>query len=319
MPSFSAFAGAVAGHYTGKLAGLEIWAEESVGFKFWTPTLKGDPGAYATMLAGAHDAIKAADPGAQVVFGGCPFDPQLVPGAIEFQSEVFAAQPRVAQKFDKMGLHPYLFDPPSAGPEIYSNTEAPLVDKVQIETWLLSQVGASTVPIWATALGWPVTSDVDEAAQARYLVRATILAAQAGAEAIFWFTLRDGPNPMSLTAEDAFGLLHNDAQFDGGADGGREATPKRAYKALKTLLGTVGARWISGGTPNVAGLPADGFAVAFAGSDPGQVVALWTLGSTATVTLPGLHGQVSDELGAPLGPSDPGVAIGPDPVYVVAP
>ena len=61
-----------------------------------------------------------------------------------------------------------------------------------------------------TELGWPVYGSVDEAVQARFLVRSTLLAVRAGAEGVFWYTLRDGPRPQDFPPEDAFGLLHPD-------------------------------------------------------------------------------------------------------------
>ncbi len=316
---YAAFAGAVAARYRGKLAGLEIWNEPSNGFRFWQPTLGGDPAAYGALLSAAHDAIHAADPQARVLFGGCTFDPQLIPGAVAFQSGAFAATPGLSGKFEAMALHPYDLYPPSTAPEYGSQFETPLPAKIEEELWLLGQNGAADAPVWLTEIGWPVTADVDESAQARDLVRATILAAASGADAVFWYTLRDGPNPDASPPEDAFGLLHNDGQFQGGDAGATESTPKRSYLALKALLRTVGDRWPDAASPSVPGLPTDGHAVHFAGAGSGAVIVLWTEGSTGAVTLPGVQGSVVDVLGASKGALGASVAVGPDPVYVVTP
>jgi hypothetical protein len=335
---YASFAGALATHFAGKLSGYEIWNEESDGIRFWAPTLGGDPAVYGQLLVNADQAMRNADPDTPVLFGGCTFDPQVIPPAIAFQSSVFQAVPAAASAFEGMALHPYEAYPPSTPPEHGSSLETPLRDKVEEEAWLLARHHDGSQPIWLTEIGWPVTVGdplaalVTEDDQARYLVRATMEAAAAGAAAIYWYCLRDGSNPTAFPPEGAFGLLHNDEKvvgsiadggdaLDGGGDGGTylEATPKKSYLALKELLAVVGARWPSTATPKVTGLPADGYALAFAGSDPGKVIALWTVTSTAMVELSGESGNVVDILGNAKGSSAGGVPVGPDPVYVVVP
>ena len=324
---YATFAGKLAAHFAGKLVGYEIWNEESNGFRFWAPTLGGDPSVYGPLLVAGHDALRKADPSTPVVFGGCGFDKQLIPSAITFESAVFATTPSAAKAFEVMALHPYELYPPSTSPEYGSPLETPLVDKIEEQAWLLERNGAGGAPIWLTEIGWPVAmaAGVSEDEQARYFVRATIEAALAGADGVYWYTLRDGPNPTVFPPEDAFGLLRNDEAVvvagDAAADGGTyvEATPKKAYRALKELLKVVGARWPSAAPPTVKGLPGDGHAVTFAGTVPGRVVALWTVTSTATVELAGTTGSVEDILGNSKGTTMGSVAIGPDPVYVVVP
>jgi Cellulase (glycosyl hydrolase family 5) len=320
---FAAFAAAVTARYSGKLAAVEVWNEENAGYRFWEPSLGGDAAAYGQLLSKAHDSVVATDPSMPVAFGGCTFDPQIIPGAIQFETSAFAATPGLSTKFELFAIHAYELYPPVSPPEYGSTTETPLVDKIEEQAWLLSKHSASDVPIWITEIGWPTSTStgLDDAEQARYLVRATILAAWAGADATFWWTLMSGPDPNAFPPEDGFGILNDDGL--GAPDGGNPdsglGTPKRAYVALKALLSTVGARWPSVAAPAVEGLPSDGFAIAFRGTDAGTIVALWTVSSTATVTVTGAKGTVLGILGTPQGSADQGFAIGPDPVYVSIP
>jgi hypothetical protein len=183
-----------------------------------------------------------------------------------------------------------------------------------MHAWLLAQHGGGSAPIWITEIGWPVMDGLDEPAQARYLVRATILAARAGVSGIFWYRLRDGPNPQSFPPEDAFGLLH----YDPNPAAGNPPSPKPAYVALRALLTIVGERWPDPGDPATAGLPVDVYAVAFTGSAPGTVYAAWTAdGKSESFTSP-IDGEVLNEDGSTRGPVKKGatVTIDGDVTYV---
>jgi hypothetical protein len=237
---FADYAGKVAARYQGELAGYEIWNEPNGGFRFWKGTTSGDPKAYAALLAAAAPAIRAADPKTPVLLGGTVFTPQLIEGAMQWLGEAYAARPDLAKSFDVAGVHTYQAYPPRTAPELGDAIDAPLEDKLGMHAWLLAQHGAGDDPIWITEIGWPVTNDVDAATQARFTVRATILAARAGASGIFWYTLRDGVNhdPGAFPPEGSFGLLEYDADPTAG-----KPKPKPVYVALRALLATVGARW----------------------------------------------------------------------------
>lgn len=237
---FAEYAGKVAARYAGKLAGYEIWNEPNGGFRFWKGTLSGDPKAYGTLLAAAAPAIRAADPATPILLGGTVFTPQLIEGAMQWLGEAYAARPALAKSFDIAGVHTYQAYPPRTAPELGDSIDAPLEDKLRMHAWLLAQHGAASAPIWITELGWPVTNDVDPAAQARFTVRATILAARAGASGIFWYTLHDKADhdPGAFPPEGSFGLLAYDADPLAG-----KPKPKPVYVALRALLTTVSARW----------------------------------------------------------------------------
>lgn len=319
---FATYASTTAKRYAGRVVGWEIWNEPNMGIRFWKPTVKGDPAAYATLLADAHDAIVAADPATPVLLGGTVFTPQFIDGAMDWLMAAYAARPDLATKFEIAGVHTYEQYPPIDPPEIpddYAHTDAPLEDKIWMHQWLLSQHGAATKPIWITELGWPShpaasdASHVDDDTQAHFMVRATILAAHAGADAVFWYTLRDGANPENFPPEDAFGLLKNDVD----PTAGREATKKPVFQALKTLLATTADRSPTDDDAGVKGLPDDGRAIVFRGADPNdRVVAVWTITSSATVTFD-RAAELIDEQGKPIQLGAKSTTIGPSVVYAV--
>jgi hypothetical protein len=314
---FAEYARAVAARYAGRVAAWEIWNEPNNGWRFWKgAALSGDPAAYADLLIGAHAAAREADPATPVLLGGTVFTPQLIEGAISWLEKAYQARPAFASAFEVAGIHTYMIYPPLTAPERVRSQDVPLVDKIRAHACLLASHDAGTRPMWITEIGWPVYDKVDEAAQARYLVRATILAAWAGAEGIFWYTLRDGPHPSTYPPEDAFGLLHNDA--DPGA--GKDATPKPAYTALKALLAVAGDLWPTTDKAAIGGMPADGHAVAFRNAAGRRLVALWTVETAAaSVTNDEADGDLVAQTGASLGAVGKGAAfeIGPDVRYVV--
>jgi hypothetical protein len=291
---FADYAGAVAARYAGRFVGYEIWNEPNGGFRFWKTGLSGDPVGYGTLLATAAPAIHAADPTTPVMLGGTVFTPQIIEGAMQWLGEAYAARPDLGKSFEIAGIHTYQEYPPSTAPEIGSYKDAPLEDKISMHAWLLAQHGGDDKPIWITEIGWPVAAPVDEAGQARFTVRATILAARAGAGGIFWYTLRDGPDPTSLPPEDAFGLLHHD--YDPAA--GNPPSPKPVYVALRALLATVGERWPDPSDPATKSPPSGVYEVAFAGTDPGRVYAMWTATGDAAMVAAPIDGEVREQDGS---------------------
>jgi hypothetical protein len=182
---FAAFAGAVAHRYGRYIHHWEIWNEPDNPL-FWKPA--PDAAAYAALLRQASEAIHRADADAQVLLGGInPFNTEFLRGV---------AIAGAWDSFEILGVHPYV-DP--ATPE--DGNLAASLDGV----WTLAaQRGAK--PIWVTEIGWASgASDHDavgvlgEQAQANSLVRGLLLLWRAGAERIFWYTLKDDPgNPYGL-------------------------------------------------------------------------------------------------------------------------
>ncbi|HEX7604780.1 MAG TPA: endo-1,4-beta-xylanase [Polyangiaceae bacterium] len=314
--AFGAYARAVASRYAGKVSAWEVWNEPNNGFRFWKTQLSGDPVAYAKLLGIAYGEVHAADPNATVLLGGTVFTGQLIDGAMTFLGKAYDAQPDLAKSFDVAGIHTYPAYPPTRAPEYGEGNDPPLEAKIQMHAWLLAQHGGAGKPMWITELGWPTSGSIDQAVQARFLVRATILAAYAGAGGIFWYTLRDGPHPEAFPPEDAFGLLGNDQ--DPGVS--KEATPKRAYSALKALLAITGERHPLAASAKIEGLPDDARAIRFGGSGAKELVALWTVTTQdAEVTWDEAPASVHDELGVKTGAVATGgkLHVGPDVTYVV--
>jgi hypothetical protein len=71
LARWSAFLARLARHYRGKVAYYEIWDEPNIS-RFWYPI--PSPDQYAALLEASYTAIKAAAPGAQVMFGGMAFN-----------------------------------------------------------------------------------------------------------------------------------------------------------------------------------------------------------------------------------------------------
>ena len=306
---YADYAAAVASRYAGRVDDWEIWNEPNQGLRFWKPTLSGDPTAYGTLLEDAFDSIHSAAPSARVLLGGTVFTPQIIEGAMQFLGEAYDAHPDLAQHFDVAGVHAYQAYPPQTAPETGELADPPLDAKIEMHAWLLAQHGASATPIWITELGWPVYGTVDEAAQARFLVRATLIAARAGASAVFWYTLRDGPNPTAFPPEDAFGLLHNDS------------TPKPAYGALKTMLAVLGDLSPESDAAPIDALPPDARAIVFRGGGKTAVAAWTTASANETVTWTGDAATLTTQSGADGGAIARGaaLALSPDVTYVVSP
>ncbi len=302
---YADFAAQVAARYAGKVDAWEIWNEPNQGLRFWKPTLSGDPNAYGALLEDAFTSIHQSAPNANVLLGGTVFTPQIIEGAIPWLSDAYAAHPDLAQHFDTAGVHAYMSYPPQSAPEEGVLQNPPLDAKIQMHAWLLAEHGGDAKPIWITELGWPVYGTVDEAAQARFTVRATLIAARAGASAIFWYTLRDGPNPTAFPPEDAFGLWHNDS------------SPKPVFVALTSMLTVLGDLSAQSDAPPISGLPSDARAIVFRGNGK-TVVAAWTIATNESVTWTGPTANVLSQSGAPTGSIASGgsLALGPDVIYV---
>lgn len=205
---WAAFAAAAAQRYGRYIQHWEIWNEPDNPL-FWKPAPNARD--YAHLLMRASQAIRAIAPDARVLIGGFnPFN-------TGFLKQV--AEAGAWGSFDILAIHPYV-DP--ASPE-----RANLAAAAAGVQALAAQWGAK--PIWVTEVGWasgPSDHDaagtLDERDQAALLVRGMLLLWRAGAERIFWYTLKDDPNNL-------YGLV---ALGQGRADYTRL---KPAYYAFQTL------------------------------------------------------------------------------------
>jgi hypothetical protein len=128
-------------------------------------------------------------------------------------------------------------------------------------------------------MGWPSWEDVDEEAQADFLVREVALAQADGVHDVCWYTLEDGDSPEA-NPEEAFGLAR--------AGPGAWKPAGEAYVELSESLGALGGPMSCyGRAVEALDLPDGVFAVRWSdGLD--ALTALWTIGGEVEVTLPGL-------------------------------
>ena len=111
----------------------QVWNEPDFA-RYWAP--QPFAASYVRLLAAAHRAIKAADPGAQVVLAGLP----------EFSWQYLAqilAVPGAAGDFDVAAAHPYTADP------------AGVITILGRDRAALDAHGAAAKPLLATEVTWP--------------------------------------------------------------------------------------------------------------------------------------------------------------------
>jgi hypothetical protein len=286
--TFAAFAGAAAGRYRDRVQAWEVWNEPNNSLSgFWKP--EPDPAGYARLAKAAAAAIARADRKATIVTGGLAptFDLLLYQRDWGFFTEASKAERRWFRRFDAAALHPYtlLQAPP---PEQDNLPLGPSVPH-QIADFRdrLTESHATRLPLWVTELGWHTAPDsgvpgfppgVSEEDQARFLVRATVLALAQGVERICWYTLLDYPNFLS-NKEDAFGLFHYTANPTAAT-----LDPKPAYQAAKTLAALLGSTRFAKDTRIAFHLPPEGYAFQFRRAKPAQtIVVYWATRDGLTV------------------------------------
>lgn len=316
---FGNYAAAVAERYRSRIRRYEVWNEPNAGIRFWKP--EEDPAAYGALLIEAADRVHEVDPDALVSFGGL-FHPPLfmtTPGPV-FLDEVFDAHPELADHIDAVAFHPYRY--PFTAPE-EGETHDSLVDSTCDLYEQLEARGGGDLELWITELGWHTAPDafvtgVDEADQAAYLVRSTLLAFAQGVPVYQWYTFRDsGDDPEDQ--EQMFGLYGYDPDPTDGVD----AEPKLAATGYATLTTQLGAHDRIEDLSVWLGLDDSTYAYLLSGGD-GETVALWRVEGEASVRLPadgeatvtsmrGEWFEVSPEDGAVE------LTVGPEPAFVRVP
>jgi hypothetical protein len=140
---------------------IEIWNEPN-NKGFWSSG--PDPVAMAHMQVAAYAAIKAASPATVVITGGLTqvtFQPQ------QFFSQMLAADPKLNDSFDGVGLHPYNEPADPLQPGAFPNILTVQMPAIQQQ---LAQVGRGDAPFWMTEYGVATSGQysVTEAQQATY-------------------------------------------------------------------------------------------------------------------------------------------------------
>ncbi len=162
----------------------QIWNEPNLPV-YWGG--RPDAAGYVAMLAAARRAIRAVDPGAEIVTAGIPDSKLGVPLAT-YVAELLADGARGT--FDTLAINPYAVS--SLG----------VVAAVGRARQLLDAAGLTQTPIWLTEIGWasdgpPSSFTVGPARQARYVLGAlTSLGREASSlhiRGVVYFDWRDAP------------------------------------------------------------------------------------------------------------------------------
>ncbi len=157
----------------------QIWNEPDFS-QYWS--VQPFAQSYVRLLAAAHAAIKAADPGAQVVLAGLP------EFSWQYMAQIYAV-PGARSDFDMAAIHPYTAHPPGV---------ITILDRVRA---VMNGAGDQAKPILATEITFPSSAGkappqfgvgTTEAGQARLLGQVLPLLAANRARlhlsGFFWYT-----------------------------------------------------------------------------------------------------------------------------------
>jgi polysaccharide biosynthesis protein PslG len=175
---YSDFVAAVAERYRGRVAAYQIWNEPNLTSEWGGRP--PDAAAYAELLRGASDRIRAADPTARVLMAALA--PTLTENADALNELIYLQQLYDAGArgtFDVLAIQAY---------GLRGGPDDPRTDRTDVtfsRPILVRQVmernGDSATPVWATETGWNVNPPafaeqrfgrVTPTLQARYTVRA---------------------------------------------------------------------------------------------------------------------------------------------------
>ena len=218
MADWEEYVRRVVGRYKGDIHHWEIWNEEN-GEDFYKPM--PDAKAYVAILKSSHTTIKKVDPKATVVLGGLqmngiianPWSPVKV---TDFLRKMYDAGGK--PYFDVVNVHPYVLSTPNEGPAYCAKLVRGTVE-------VMRKNGDAAKPLWITETGLPTGNGVTEQMQAEHLKGVCReLSAIPEVKAIYWFSLRDYPNPI-CGGEDSMGMI--------AVDGRR----KPAFDAFEKLAG----------------------------------------------------------------------------------
>jgi len=240
------FMGALASHFKGRIKAYEVWNEQNLQREWGAPLSASD---YVRLLAGAYQAIKAADPGA-IVVSGAPTPTGMNDGVIAINDRIYLEQmyqAGLARWCDAVGIHPSGFaNPPSSHwPE--GNDPARGFDdhpsfffRNTMEDYrnIMVRYGDGGKKLWPTEFGWPTVenlgvppasgyefaNDVSEAQQANYLVQAYQMGRNWGwVGVMFLWNLNFGPVSGAADEKAAYSIIRPDW------------SPRPAYTALANM------------------------------------------------------------------------------------
>lgn len=197
IPAFSRYVTALVQRYGTRIRAWEIFNE---------PIFHNKVEAYAPVLKAAYEAIKAVDPGAEVVLGGNPLD---------FGSGVRWLQALYTMGYGKyftaVGVHPYDYINPPSNPNgnwKYMEGVTPSLRSV------MAANGDAAKKIWITEIGYaschPTNTAWTEQREATWLKDAyATFRLKAWAGPLFWYTYRDS-GTTNETNENCYGIVRKD-------------------------------------------------------------------------------------------------------------
>jgi hypothetical protein len=310
---FANYVAAVLGHYRDRIGIYELWNEENIGYRFWKPN--ADPAAYAANVRYAVALGRGACAGCAFVMGGVSM-PQPVPMIDLFPpgpSYLRMLPPDVFPLVDAVAFHPYQY--PKDPPEV-ETAPFPTRKQGSLATQYRAILEFKPGTLWITEEGWPTNPDipqtddeitaafglpqniiefgrqllgpndfqkvletlrgVSEADQARYLVRATLIALSLQAARIYLYTLDDSLDTTGGKNQEAsFGLYR--------ADG----SEKPAAGALRNLLSRYGDYAFAGDVAAAMGLASSDHALAFRKGNQ-VAIALWRYPGEESIEISGV-------------------------------
>src|SRR5919197_1912940 len=238
----------VAGRYAGRVSAWEVWNEENTQ-RFWS---SGPSASQSTqLLKAAYPAVKAADPGALVVFGGVSQnDYSFIEGAYAAGAKGY---------FDVMAVHPYPGPNPPEAVWLQNGRIAPNAFSGFREVRGSMLARGDDKPIWLTEFGWSTTTTeswgVTQAQQADSLTRAyRLLEQHPYVQLAYWYNLRNNFWDQDAdTWETQLGLMRTDFTHKPSYDAFKSYQPGTAPSPSTAPLGSLATSDPS--SPQPAGVP----------------------------------------------------------------
>lgn len=211
---YTAFIGAVADRYQGRISTYEIWNEPTTTI-FWDPV---SPEAYTELLKASYPVVKAADCTALVIGGSMVAGPTYPDGSsmspVEFLERMYAAGAK--GHLDAVSYHPYQYT--TTFPNLHDDELEYPIEQLEMMREVMVANGDEDLKIWVSEYGQPTATvpidgqdrRLDEAQQARHigdLVRTWQTIPYAGP--VFIYHTRDAHSGGD-DVEHNFGLFYDD-------------------------------------------------------------------------------------------------------------
>src|SRR5258708_4176517 len=232
-------------HYGNQINAVEIWNEYNGSF-CKGPAADDRTGTYSKMLKQAYAQIKAERPDVTVLGGSTAGVP------LPYWEKLMANG--ALNSMDALSIHPYRYDAAPEGIE---------TDIVSLQNLVKKYNGGQTKHIWISEIGWEIQDSsngqlaIDEATQAKFLVRAYALLLSANVERVYWYLFRD-------YQEFTMGLTYPDG------------TPKQSAFAMQAMIQELsGAHFVKRETT-----AANVYSLVFAKADGKEVRVMWSLQPT---------------------------------------